>query len=303
MSPRAPRTRRPAAAAARTAREAKERRLCLGSHLSVAGGPWVAVDEAIALRLRSLQIFSKNASRWTQRPIAPEEAERFRSRRAEWGDGPVFSHTSYLINLAAEGELADKSREALLDELERAAILGLDGVVQHPGAHVGAGVEAGIERIARAARWALDRAPAGPRLLLENTAGAGSTIGRSFEELGALLAAIDRPERTAICLDTCHLFAAGYELRTAEGYSQTMAALEREVGAARVSCWHLNDSRGDLASHLDRHEHIGAGKLGSAAFRLLLADARFFGVPKILETPKEDEADRANLARLRRLGT
>jgi deoxyribonuclease-4 len=298
MSPRAA-----GAAAVRAAKEAKERRLCLGSHLSVAGGPWKAVEEAIALRLRSLQIFSKNASRWTQRPIAEEEAERFRERRAEWGDGPVFSHASYLINLAAEGELADKSREALVDELERAAALGLDGVIQHPGAHVGAGVEAGIERIARAARSALDRAPRGPRLLLENTAGAGSTLGRSFEELGALLAMIDRPERTGVCLDTCHLFAAGYELRTAEGFEATMAALEREVGADRVLCWHLNDSRGDLGSHLDRHEHIGTGKLGRAAFRLLLADARFFGVPKILETPKEGDADRANLALLRRLGT
>jgi len=292
-----------ASSALRATKESKERRLCLGSHLSVAGGAWKAVDEAIALRLRSLQIFSKNASRWEQRPIAEEEAERFRERRAAWGDGPVFSHASYLINLAADGELAEKSREALADELDRAATLGLAGVVQHPGAHVGAGVDAGIERIARAARWALERAPPGPRLILENTAGAGSTLGRSFEELGALLAAIDLPERTGVCLDTCHLLAAGYELRTAEGFAATMAELERRIGAERVQCWHLNDSRGDLGSHLDRHEHIGQGKLGKGAFRLLLADARFFGVPKILETPKEGDADRANLALLRRLGT
>lgn len=297
MSPRA-------ASATAAARAAKERRLCLGSHLSVAGGPWKAVDEAISLRLASLQIFSKNASRWTQRPIAEEEAERFRERRAAWGDGPVFSHTSYLINLAAGSEeLREKSRLALADELERAAVLGLAGAIQHPGAHVGDGVAAGIERIANAARGVLDRAPEGPRLILENTAGAGSTIGRSFEELAQLLAAIDRPERTGVCLDTCHLFAAGYELRTAEGYDATMRALESTVGATQVRCWHLNDSRGDLGSHLDRHEHIGAGKLGKEAFRLLLADARFFGVPKILETPKEGDADRVNLALLRRIGT
>ncbi len=282
--------------------EAKELRLCLGSHLSVAGGPWKAVDEAIELKLRSLQIFTKNASRWSQRPIAEGEAERFGARRAAWGDGPVVSHTSYLINLGSpKEELFQKSSAALADEMERAAILGLDGVVQHPGAHVGSGVEAAIESIARGAQAVLDRAPEGPRLLLENTAGAGSTIGRSFEELAALLAGIDRPDRTGICLDTCHLFASGYDLRTEEGYAATIAELERHIDVSRVACWHLNDSRGDLGSNLDRHEHIGTGAIGLEGFRHLLADPRFHGVPKILETPKDGDADQVNLRVLREL--
>ena len=158
-----------------------ETKLCLGSHLSVAGGAWKAVDEAISLELSSLQIFTKNASRWVQKPIDPKDVARFAERRKEWGSGPVVSHTSYLINLGSpKDELFEKSRAALADEFERAALLELAGVVQHPGAHVGSGVEAGIARIAKGARQVIDEAPPGPKLYLENTAGAGSTIGRSF---------------------------------------------------------------------------------------------------------------------------
>ncbi len=279
-----------------------EQQLCLGSHLSVAGGAWKAVDEAISLELSSLQIFTKNASRWVQKPIDPKDVARFAERRAEWGSGPVISHTSYLINLGSpKDELFEKSRAALLDELERAALLQLDGVVQHPGAHVGSGVEAAIARIAEGARQVIDEAPLGPKLILENTAGAGSTIGRSFEELASLVEQIDRPDRIGICLDTCHLFASGYELRTQKGYAETMAQLEKNLDLSLVVAWHLNDSRGDLGSNLDRHEHIGTGMIGTEGFRLLLADERFFGIPKILETAKEDDWDQTNLRVLREL--
>ena len=239
-----------------------------------------------------------------QTPISEKDATKFLERRAEWGCGRVVSHTSYLINLGSpKDELFEKSQTALADEFERAATLQLQGVVQHPGAHVGSGVESGIDRIAEGARRVLDAAPEGPKLLLENTAGQGTTLGRSFEEIASLLEKIDRPERTAICLDTCHLFAAGYDLRTASSYEATMAELEKNLDLSSIECWHLNDSRGELGSNLDRHEHIGEGEIGKTGFELLLSDPRFFEIPKILETAKEDDMDRINLQMLRQLGS
>lgn len=281
-----------------------EDRLCLGSHLSVSGGPWKAVEEAIELDIRALQIFTKNASRWIQKPIEPKDADRFRSAIEEWGPHPLLSHDSYLINLASpKEELFQKSIAAFADELERAELLGLDFLVMHPGAHVGSGVDAGIERIANGMRESFDRVPhVKTRVLLENTAGGGSTMGRSFEELSDLLTAIDTPERTGTCIDTCHMFAAGYELRTEEGYEATMKQLDKTLGARRVFALHLNDSKGDLGSHLDRHMHIGEGLIGKKGFGFVMQDSRFAGIPKILETPKVEDMDEKNLKLLRRLG-
>jgi len=276
----------------------KKRRLCLGSHLSVAGGVSKAVEEAIELELESLQVFTKNASRWDQKPTDPAEVDRFLALRAEWGgDKPVVSHDSYLINLASgDEELRGKSLAALADELERARLLELEGVVMHPGAPKEDGIEVGLQRVADGIRRILDEAPDGKtRFLLENTAGGGSTLGRSFAELARLLELIDAPERTGVCLDTCHMFAAGYDIRRSAGYDAMVAELEETIGVANVRCWHLNDSKGVCGSNLDRHEHIGQGELGKAPFRRLLRDARFFAVPKILETPKKNEMDRVNL--------
>jgi deoxyribonuclease-4 len=281
-----------------------QERLCLGSHLSVSGGSWKAVEEAKKLNLRSLQIFTKNASRWVQRPIEEKDARRFREAVVEWGSHPISSHDSYLINLASpKEELFQKSIDAFSDEIERAQMLDLDFLVMHPGAHVGSGVEAAIERIAAGMLECFQRVPQQKtRILLENTAGGGTTMGRSFDELSDLLAAIDTPERTGTCIDTCHMFAAGYELRTAEGYQETMKQLDRTIGSRRVFALHLNDSKGDLGSHLDRHMHIGEGLIGKKGFEQVMEDSRFDGVPKILETPKEDDMDRKNLALLKRLG-
>jgi deoxyribonuclease IV len=282
----------------------RKRRLCLGSHLSVAGGVSKAVTSAIALELESLQIFTKNASRWEQKPIDPEEVDRFRERREEWGiDKPVMSHDSYLINLASgDRALWKKSLGALHDEFARARTLDLAGVVMHPGAHVGDGVERALPRVAEGVRQVLDQAPAGKtRILLENTAGAGTTLGRSLEELAELLELIDAPERMGVCLDTCHLFAAGYEIHRSAGYEEMIALLDRRIGSETIRCWHFNDSKGGCGSHLDRHQHIGQGEIGEAAFRRILEDERFFGVPKILETPKKGEMDRVNLELLTRL--
>jgi deoxyribonuclease-4 len=280
-----------------------EERDCLGSHLSVSGGPWKAVEEAIDLEIRALQIFTKNASRWIQKPIDPKHVEKFRAAVEEWGAHPLLSHDSYLINLASpKDELFQKSIDAFTDELERAELLGLDFLVMHPGAHVGSGVEAGIERIAAGMRESFERVPhVKTRVLLENTAGGGSTMGRSFEELRDLLAAIDTPERTGTCIDTCHMFAAGYELRTEEGYQETMKQLDKVLGARRVFALHLNDSKGDLGSHLDRHMHIGDGLIGKKGFQFVMQDDRFAGIPKILETPKVEDMDQQNLALLKKL--
>lgn len=280
-----------------------EDRNCLGSHLSVSGGPWKAVEEAMELEIRALQIFTKNASRWVQKPIDPKHVEKFHAAVEEWGAHPLLSHDSYLINLASpKEELFQKSIAAFADELERAELLGLDFLVMHPGAHVGSGVEAGIERIAAGMREAFDRVPhVKTRVLLENTAGGGSTMGRSFEELRDLLAAIDTPERTGTCIDTCHMFAAGYELRTEEGYQETMKQLDKVLGARRVFALHLNDSKGDLGSHLDRHMHIGDGLIGKKGFQFVMQDDRFAGIPKILETPKVEDMDQQNLSLLEKL--
>ena len=280
-----------------------EDRNCLGSHLSVSGGPWKAVEEAIELEIRALQIFTKNASRWVQKPIDPKHVEKFHAAVEEWGAHPLLSHDSYLINLASpKEELFQKSIAAFADELERAELLGLDFLVMHPGAHVGSGVEAGIERIAAGMREAFDRVPhVKTRVLLENTAGGGSTMGRSFEELRDLLAAIDTPERTGTCIDTCHMFAAGYELRTEEGYQETMKQLDKALGARRVFALHLNDSKGDLGIHLDRHMHIGDGLIGKKGSQFVMQDDRFAGIPKILETPKVEDMDQQNLSLLEKL--
>lgn len=281
----------------------RKRRLCLGSHLPVAGGVSRAVGEARKLGLESLQIFTKNASRWQQKPVDPQEAERFKELREEWGRRPVGSHTSYLINLASpEKALWKKSLAAFVDEIERAETLGLDFLVFHPGSHRGAGARAGIRRVSEALRTVLDRLPdVRTRILLENTAGQGATLGRAFEELREILDLVDAPERLGVCLDTCHLFAAGYELRTPSGYRETMRQLDSVMGAERIFCLHLNDSKGALGSNVDRHEHIGRGHIGTSGFRRVLRDRRFHGKPKILETPKANDMDRVNLKVLENL--
>ena len=283
-----------------TPRTAKKRRLCLGSHLSVAGGVSKAIDAAIELDVGSLQIFTKNASRWHQKPIDADEVGRFKERREAWGEHPIVSHDSYLINLASPDQvLWKRSTDAFKDELQRAELLGLDFLVMHPGAHVGSGVDAGIKRIAEALRKIFNEVPNGStRVLFENTAGGGSTLGRSFQELRDLADATDASDRVGFCIDSCHLLAAGYEVRNRRGYDATLRELDALIGAENVYCLHLNDSKGDLGSHLDRHEHIGDGKIGLSGFRRLLKDKRFFGTPKILETPKADDMDRVNLERL-----
>ena len=277
----------------------------LGAHMSIAGGLHRAIERGHETGCSVVQIFLKNQLQWTAKPYAPEEIAAFTAAWKGSGIKSVFAHSSYLINLAAPGPTDwERAVEAFHDELERAEALALPFVIIHPGSHRGEGLEAGVTRIARALDLVIARTR-GYRVmvLLENTAGGGDTIGRSFEELAALLGAVREPDRVGVCLDTCHLFAAGYDVRKREGYEAAMRKCARLVGIKQVRAVHLSDAKAPLGSGLDRHEKIGRGKMGVVAFRLLMTDRRFARVPMALETPKDPEprADREALALLRRL--
>ena len=277
----------------------------LGAHMSIAGGLDRALWRGRDVGCSVVQIFLKNQRQWRARPYTAEDIRSFRAAWRESGLRAVFAHATYLINLAAPAAAEWKRAvSAFHDELERAEALGLPFVIIHPGSHKGAGLEAGIRRIAKALDELMTRTR-GYRVmvLLENTAGGGATIGRSFEELAAILGAVRSAERIGVCLDTCHLFAAGYDIRAHAGYTDTMARCRRLVGLEHVRAFHLNDAKQPLGSGLDRHEKIGRGHLGEDAFRWLLNDRRFARVPMALETPKEPEpqADREALVLLRSL--
>lgn len=281
--------------------------LLLGAHLSIEGGVHRAIERGQALGCTALQLFTRSNVQWRATPLAEEERELFRAAWAASGIGPIVVHANYLINLAsANAEVARRSLEGLVTEFERAAALGLRWVILHPGSHQGQGERSGLRQVAEAVTRALEatRSPA-VGLLLETTAGQGSSLGHRFEHLAWLLEAIEPAERLGVCFDTAHVFAAGYDLRTPTAYEATMAEFDRVVGLSRIRAFHVNDAKRELGSRVDRHEHIGRGKLGRGAFRCLLRDARFATLPKIIETPKEDaersDWDAVNLTLLRRL--
>jgi deoxyribonuclease-4 len=274
----------------------------IGAHLSTKGGLHTVFERAAAINASAVALFAKNSNQWKGKELTDDDCALFHKMRTV---RPVFTHASYLINLATTNpEFHRKSIAALTDELDRAERLGAAAVVLHPGAHMGAGAESGIDQIARS----LDQIHrALPRhkvvTLLETSAGQGSCIGCSFEELGRIIRLVDEKRRVGICFDTCHVFASGYDLRSSDAYEDTIERLDRDVGLPNVGLFHLNDSKKPLGSRVDRHEHIGDGQLGLESFRLLLNDERFRGIPKLLETPKkiEHESDRRNLTLLRSL--
>lgn len=271
--------------------------------MSIAGGLHLALERGRAVGCSVVQLFVKNQVQWTARPLTEEEVRLFKKVQRATGINPVFAHATYLINLAAPVETEWKRAvDAFGDELERAERLGLRFVAIHPGSHKGSGLDAGISRIVRALDELVTRTRAyRVKIVLENTAGAGNTIGARFEELQAILERVREPARFGICLDTCHLFAAGYDIRRRDGYARTMETCQKTVGTRSVVAFHLNDAKAPLGSGLDRHEHIGKGHIGLAGFRLLLNDRRFSRAPMVLETPKEDDWDVKNLRTLRRL--
>jgi deoxyribonuclease-4 len=277
----------------------------LGAHVSVAGGFVEGVRRGTELAADALQIFVKSPSQWQSKPLLPEDAEAFRAAHGASAIGPVVAHAAYLINLAApEPQILARSRAALADELRRCAALGVPALVVHPGAHMGAGEEAGLAAIARSLDAVdADLGACPTRILLEITAGQGTVLGSRLRHLAAIREQAESRGRLGVCLDTCHAFAAGYAIDSGAGWDDFLAELEAEIGFELVGCVHLNDSVGALGSRKDRHANIGEGCLGVEPFRRLLAEPRLAGAPMILETPiGDDELGHArDLATLRGL--
>jgi len=275
--------------------------------MSIAGGCDRAVWAAQAVHFQTVQLFTKNNNQWKAPALSDEQTAAFRSALEETGIVDPVAHTSYLINLGSPDDaLWRKSIDALAVEVERCALLGISDLVVHPGAHMGRGEKAGVRRIAKG----LDRVhrlTKGLSVLidLETTAGQGTSLGYRFEHLGDILKLVAHPERFGVCVDTCHIFAAGYSLATKEQYDETIDQLDRAVGLSRLRVWHVNDSCRDCGSRVDRHAAIGSGRMGLEPFRHLVNDPRFRDLPMILETPKgiEDgeDLDARNLRILRRL--
>jgi deoxyribonuclease-4 len=278
--------------------------MLLGAHMSIAGGIHRALERGEAAGCQAVQVFTRNQLRWRSRPLDPAGSARF--RRLSAGFAVVVAHASYLINLASrDPALRRRSTLSLAEELRRCEQLGIGSLVLHPGAHNGAGKARGAGWLRDGARDAYVEAGNPPvRLLLETTAGHGTTLGGSFAEMRDLLGEVSGAGvDCGVCLDTCHLFAAGYELRGPEGYADTWQRFDTLIGRGSLGVVHLNDSRGPIGARLDRHAHIGAGQIGSAGFSLLVNDARLGRVAGILETPKGPglREDMENLAVLRGL--
>jgi len=279
--------------------------LLLGAHMSIAGGVSKALERGCEVGCTTMQIFTRNASRWVAKPLADKEIERYHRLAANSKIAPVVAHDSYLINLASpDDKLHAKSLAALRDEMDRAEVLGLAGVVIHPGAHMGQGEEVGLARIAEALD-VLHKETEGyrVRILLETTSGQGTVLGHRFEHLAAIIEALREPERVGVCLDTCHIFAAGYDIRDRKCYRRTLREFDDVIGLERLDVIHINDSKGELGSRKDRHAHIGEGCIGLEGFRQVMTDKKLVEVPKILETPKGPDMaeDRENMAKLKQL--
>ena len=267
--------------------------------MSVAGGLPFAVARAHLHGCETLQIFSKNASQWRARPLPPQEVAAFRQAASKTGIQPILAHASYLINIATtDPALRARSIAALGEEIDRAEALELLGVVLHPGARMTAPADEAIALIASALDQVLKERPRGKAMiLLEHTAGQGSAMGASFEELAAMLDGVKKNgTRLGVCLDTCHLLASGYDLCAEEGYRTTFDRFATLIGFDRLKVFHLNDSKKPCMSRVDRHEHIGRGCIGLEPFRRLLNDPRFAHLPMILETEKTDSRDRGKVA-------
>ncbi|UCF06899.1 MAG: deoxyribonuclease IV [bacterium] len=279
----------------------------LGAHMSIAGGVHLALERGRSIGCNAIQLFVKSPSQWRAAKLDEEEVECFREDLRLFTPGFVLTHTSYLINLASpDRAILARSRKGFLEEVRRSILLGIPAIVLHPGSHRGAGEERGIATIAESLNLIIDQtADSQLTILLETTAGQGDTIGHRFEQLARIIDFVKEPKRIGICYDTCHSFAAGYDIRTKRAYRKTFEAFDSILGLERLMAFHLNDCLKGLGSRVDRHTHIGAGELGLPAFRLLMRDERFFDRPMILETPKgpDMKEDIKNLSILRSLRT
>jgi deoxyribonuclease-4 len=262
--------------------------LLLGAHFSIAGGLHEAPLIAGRYGCTALQLFTKNSNTWKERVVTDEEIARFREVCQELGIRAVASHAAYLINLGSPEPLKHHmSKEALIHELKRSSGLHIPYVVLHPGAHMDSGEEKGCLRVAKTINEIFDRIPPSQtKLLLETTAGQGSNIGCTFEQLAFMVENIEDKDQVGFCFDTCHVFAAGYDIRTPKAYAKTMEKFDETLGLKNLCLIHLNDSKKGLGGRIDRHEHIGKGMIGPTAFKEIMNDKRLETVPKILETPK-----------------
>lgn len=281
--------------------------MLLGAHLSTAGGVDKAFGRAQDLDCTTFQIFTKSNRQWKAKPLDQETIDRYHQQQAETGIRPVVCHASYLLNLGTPDDaIWNKSIEALVIELERCEALKIPYLVLHPGGHMKQGVEAGIARAVQALDRIHDRLPDYQvKITLEITAGQGTHFGRTFGEIAQLITGCRQDERLAVCFDTCHALAAGYEFRTPDSYEAMIAEFDQIVGLDRLKVFHFNDSEKDLGSHVDRHAHIGEGHIGLEPFGYFLNDPRFKDIPFLIETPvkKDPEDNERNLAALRSLIT
>ncbi len=260
-------------------------RQLFGCHVSIAGGIDKSIARAESLKLGAMQIFSKNASRWQALPLDPEVVERFKTARSHAALGYIAVHDSYLINLASPDPKSwQRSVDAFSDEMQRCLTLGIQDLVMHPGAHLESGEAAGLKQIIRAINQARDRIGGGVRILLETTAGQGTNLGWRFEHLAEILAGCHKAN-LAVCFDSCHVFAAGYDLCSLQAVNRTLEEFERQIGLDKLALFHLNDSKKGCGSRVDRHQLIGQGEIGEAGFHALLNDPRLTAIPKIIETP------------------
>ena len=271
--------------------QTQDKPLLLGAHMSTSGGIHRAVDRATSIGCTALQVFTKNNNQWHAKPLGEDEIKNYKTKITNSRITPVVAHDSYLINLCAlNPDILLKSREALVDELTRCEQLGIQLLNFHPGSHGGAGEEEGIKRVIESLDWVHEKTKGFKVIsVVEATAGQGTAVGHRFEHLERIVNGVDDPGRMAVCIDTCHIFAAGYELRTDAGYEKTFRDFDEIVGVSKLAAFHCNDSKKEFGSHVDRHEHIGKGAIGLEGFSFLMNDERFKSIPKILETPKSED--------------
>jgi deoxyribonuclease-4 len=279
--------------------------LLLGAHMSISGGVFNAILAGEELGCTTIQIFTKNNNQWKAKELTQPEVDKFFQHQIRTKISPIVGHNGYLINLASpKDDIFLMSKESMLVELQRAERLGLPYLVMHPGSHLGTGEKEGLKKIAGAINWLHQKTKGYKvKICLETTAGQGNTLGYKFEQLAQIIEMVKENQGLGVCYDTCHTFAAGYDIRTKITYQNTFKEFDRVIGLSRLKVIHLNDSVKDLGSRVDRHTHIGEGKIGLEGFRLLMNDKRWERVPKILETPKESGTvkDIKNLKVLRSL--
>lgn len=275
----------------------------LGGHVSITGGVRNAPERARAVTCDCMQIFSKNQMQWVSKPLELGDAEQYKANMEVHGIQETVIHDSYLINMGSPDKvLLKRSREGFLEEVVRAKHLGVRNLIFHPGAHMGAGEQAGMKRVADSLNWVRKESGVSEvRFVLENTAGQGTVLGHSFEQLAKIIDMLDDQKNVGVCFDTCHAYAAGYDVKTQKGYERTFEMFEGVLGVGMMRAMHLNDSKGKMGSHLDRHEQIGKGMLGLECFRHFMEDDRWDGIPMVLETPLGEKGYKQELKALRAL--